>query len=53
MSQERLLIGMAMLYLEKDMSENIDVNVIINEFSSWNAQRNDFYNNLYILICRW
>ena len=41
MSQE-MLNGLAILSIEKDMLENIDVNAIINNFASRNARRNHF-----------
>ncbi|KAK8303276.1 hypothetical protein V6Z11_D04G140000 [Gossypium hirsutum] len=41
MSQERLN-GLAILSIEKDFLENIDVDVIINDFASQNARRTHF-----------
>lgn len=41
MSQERLN-GLAILSIEKDVVEKIDVDAIINEFASRNARRNRF-----------
>jgi hypothetical protein len=41
MSQERLN-GLTTLSIENDMLENIDVDVIINDFTSQNARRNRF-----------
>jgi hypothetical protein len=41
MLQERLN-GLTTLSIENDMLENIDVDVIINNFASQNAQRNRF-----------
>jgi len=41
MSQERLS-DLEILSIKKDMLENIDVDVIINDFVSWNALRNYF-----------
>ena len=38
MSQE-MLNGLAILSIEKDMLENIDVNVINNDFASQNARK--------------
>ena len=38
MSQE-ILNGLAILCIEKNMLENIDVDTIINDFASRNAQR--------------
>jgi hypothetical protein len=41
MSQERLN-GLTTLSFENDMLENIDVDVIINDFASQNARKNCF-----------
>jgi hypothetical protein len=41
MSQE-ILNDLATLSTQKDMLENIDVDVIINDFSSQNVWRNNF-----------
>ena len=41
MSQERLS-DLIILSIENDMLENIDVDVIINDFASRNTQRNHF-----------
>jgi hypothetical protein len=41
MSREKLN-GLTILSIEKDMLENIDVDVIINDFLSQNARRNRF-----------
>jgi hypothetical protein len=41
MSQERLN-GLATLSIEKDMLENINVDVIINDFASQNVRKNRF-----------
>jgi hypothetical protein len=41
MSQERLN-SLTTLSIEKDMFENIDVDVILNDFASQNARRNHF-----------
>ena len=41
MSQERLN-DLAILYIEKNMLENIDVDTIINDFASRNARRQCF-----------
>ena len=41
MSQERLN-DLAILYIEKNMLENIDVDTIINDFASINARRQCF-----------
>jgi hypothetical protein len=42
MSQKRLN-GFATLSIEKDMLDNIDVDVIINDFTSQNGRRNRFF----------
>lgn len=41
MSQERLN-DLAILYIEKDKIEHIDVGTIINDFASRNARKNGF-----------
>ena len=41
MSQERFN-DLAILYIEKNMLENIDVDTIINDFASRNARRQCF-----------
>lgn len=41
MSQERLN-GLAILSIEKDMLENVDIDTIVNDFASKNARRNRF-----------
>ncbi|KAA3478242.1 zinc finger MYM-type protein 1-like isoform X1 [Gossypium australe] len=48
MSQERLN-GLAILSIEKDFLESIDVDVIINDFTSQNARRTYFY--LFMIFC--
>ena len=46
MSQERLN-GLAILCIEKNMLENIDVDTIINDFASKMLKDNVFYEHLY------
>ena len=46
MSQERLN-DLAILCIEKNMLENIDVDTIINDFASRNARRQCFFEHLY------
>ena len=41
MSQDRLN-GLATLSIEKEMLKNIDVDVIINDFASQQARKNNF-----------
>jgi len=41
MSQDRLN-GLATLLIEKEMLKNIDVDVIINDFASQKARKNNF-----------
>jgi hypothetical protein len=41
MLQERLN-GLSTLSIEKDMLENIDINVIIKDFASQNTRKNHF-----------
>ena len=42
MSQKKRLNGLTILCIETNMLENIDVNTIINDFASINAQRQCF-----------
>ena len=48
MSQERLN-DLAILCIEKNMLENIDVDTIINDFASRNARRQCFFMNICML----
>ena len=48
MSQERLN-DLAILCIEKNMLENIDVDTIINDFASRNARRKCFFMNICML----
>ena len=48
MSQEKLN-DLAILCIEKNMLENIDVDTIINDFASRNARRQCFFMNICML----
>jgi len=44
------LTGLTILSIEKDMRENINVDVIVNDFASQNAQRNPFLQQFIYFV---